>query len=304
VPVLDFASATGDQLVAALQENSCVFLTGLDAFAADSFGADLDLMLAASREFFELDPAEKARVRWSGEGEWVGWQPLYEGGPTSLLLERYELALPDPAGFPSDREWASTFTMWPEQPAALAPTWAAYYRTARSLVNRIIEMIVESIGLPAEDLGAWTTRQHSNLCVNHYIAQEEPPAPGQTRQKAHTDIGGLTLLWADGAAGGLEAQIGPDGSWVPVHFPPGAILLQAGDLLTLWTRGRIPGNNHRVVNPPREPGAKPTDRYSVVFFHHPDLDTWVAPADADAADAAGVGAREHVLARQQAAYTG
>jgi isopenicillin N synthase-like dioxygenase len=187
--------------------------------------------------------------------------------------------------------------------------------------------------------------------VNHYLSQPDPPAPGRVRQKPHTDMGGLTLLWADDSPGGLEVQrrredalsappedpsgalevqrrredalsappedpsgaleatIGPEGDWVPVRFPPGAMLLQAGDLLRLWTHGRIPANNHRVVNPPREPGVRQTDRYSVVFFHHPDLDTWVAPAATSTAAPAGeaglpgVGAREHVLARQRAAYT-
>jgi len=311
VPLLDLSSTSADALVDALRQRSCVFLTGLDEFSAGgSFGADLTAMVEASQEFFALDPAEKALVRWSGTGEWVGWQPLYEGGPDALLLERYELALPDPAGYGDDAAWAAAFSQWPARPARLAAAWAAYYRTARALTNRLVEMIVESLGLPADDLAAWTTRQHSNLCVNHYLAQPEAPRPGQTRQRAHADIGGLTLLWADGRSG-LEAAIGPDGGWAPVEFPPGAILLQAGDLLHLWSRGQIPKNLHRVVNPPRTPGAPQTDRYSVVFFHHPDLETWVAPAQpgqagatADAATAAGgVGARDHVLARQRAAYT-
>ncbi|ADP81040.1 2OG-Fe(II) oxygenase family protein [Pseudofrankia inefficax] len=305
VPVLDFPTTSAGALVEALRAHSCVFLTGLDRFsAAGSFGADLAAMVETSQEFFALDPEEKARVRWSGTGEWAGWQPLYEGGADALLLERYELALPDPAGFSGDAAWAAAFSPWPANPARLAPAWTAYYRTARALTIRLVEMIAEALGLPAADLPAWTSRQHSNLCVNHYLAQPDEPGPGQTRQRAHADIGGLTLLWADGR-GGLEAAIGPDGGWASVEFPPGAVLLQAGDLLHLWTRGQIPKNLHRVVNPPRTPGVPQTDRFSAVFFHHPDLDTWVAPAavGTDEVDSSGVAARDHVLARQRAAYT-
>lgn len=305
VPVLDFPSTSATALVEALRANSCVFLTGLDAFSAGgSFDADLATMVEASQEFFALDPGEKAQVRWSGTGEWAGWQPLYDGGADALLLERYELALPDPAEFSSNADWSAEFALWPANPPRLADAWTAYYRTARALTNRLVEMIGEALGLPTDDLPAWTSRQHSNLCVNHYLAQADEPGPGQTRQRAHADIGGLTLLWADGRAG-LEAAIGPDGAWAAVEFPPGAVLLQAGDLLHLWTRGLIPKNLHRVVNPPRVPGVPQTDRYSAVFFHHPDLDTWVAPAAAgtDTPEAAGVAARDHVLARQRAAYT-
>ncbi len=305
VPLLDFPSTSAAGLVEALRAHSCVFLTGLDEFsAAGSFSADLDAILGTSREFFDLAPEEKSGVRWPGTGEWAGWQPLYEGGADALLLERYELALPDPAGYESDATWAAQFSLWPPNPARMTPAWAAYYRTARALTNRIVEMIAEAVGLPATDLPAWTAGQHSNLCVNHYLAQPKAPEPGQTRQRAHADIGGITLLWGDDRAG-LEAAIGPDGAWVPVEFPPGAVLLQAGDLLHLWTRGLIPKNLHRVVNPPRTPGVPQTDRYSVVFFHHPDLDTWVAPAAPGTceADTSGVTARDHVLARQRAAYT-
>ncbi|WP_045878533.1 2OG-Fe(II) oxygenase family protein [Pseudofrankia sp. DC12] len=306
VPELDLPATSAAALVEALRAHSCVFLTGLDEFSArGSFDADLAAVLAASQEFFALDPAQKARVRWPGTGEWAGWQPLYEGGADALLLERYELALPDPADFSSDADWAAEFSLWPDRPARLTAAWTAYYRSARALTNRLVETIAGALGLPAADLPSWTARQHSNLCVNHYLAQPDEPGPGQTRQRAHADIGGLTLLWADGRAG-LEAAVGPGGAWAAVQFPPGAVLLQAGDLLHLWTRGQIPKNLHRVVNPPRTPGVPQTDRYSVVFFHHPDLDTWVAPAAAGtgaAGDDAGVAARDHVLARQRAAYT-
>jgi isopenicillin N synthase-like dioxygenase len=60
----------------------------------------------------------------------------------------------------------------------------------------------------------------------------------------------------------------------------------------------IPANNHRVVNPSRDPDVEQTDRYSVVFFHHPNLDASVA-----ADSATTVSAREHVLARQRGSYS-
>jgi isopenicillin N synthase-like dioxygenase len=106
------------------------------------------------------------------------------------------------------------------------------------------------------------------------------------------------LLWAENnPGGGLEAQLGPGGTWVPVVFPPDAVLLQAGDLLHWWSGGLIPANNHRVVNPARDPEVEQTDRFSVVFFHHPDLD-----ASIEADSATRVSAREHVLARQRDSY--
>jgi isopenicillin N synthase-like dioxygenase len=293
IPVLSLADLSGSALVASLQEYSCVFLTDLGPLAER-----LEAMLAASRDFFGQSEESKATVQWSGEGTWQGWQPVHASGPTACLLERFEVALGDPAQFSDQAAWAGVFGQWPAQPSTMASTWAAYYAGMRDLASRLVALIADDLALPAADLDAWTARQHSNLCVNHYLKQEQPPEPGRVRQEPHTDIGGVTLLWAD-QTGGLQARIGPDRSWVPVDFPPDAILLQAGDLLHLWSDRVIPANMHRVVNPERTPGTEQTDRYSVVFFHHPDLDAWVAPSRSDQP---GVGARDHVLARQRRSY--
>jgi isopenicillin N synthase-like dioxygenase len=294
-PVIDLTRATPAELVSGLQLSSCVFLTN-HGLSGDALAA----LLSTGRDFFALPTERKAAVRWSGEGPWRGWQPVYDGGPQALLLERFEVALaPGGADRPID-DWAAGFDQWPAEPAGLREAWAGVYATLHALASRLTTMIADGLGLPAADLPAWTTRQHSNLVLNHYLAQPQAPEPGRVRQRAHTDIGGITLLWADGSAGapgGLQAQIGPDGTWVPVTFPPpvepsaGALLLQAGDLLQLWSHGQIPANNHRVVNPPRAAGVAQVPRYSAVFFHHPDLDTWVAPAGTDALS--------HILWRQR-----
>jgi isopenicillin N synthase-like dioxygenase len=294
IPVISMATATGADLVRGLQQSSCVLLDDLGPVAGQAHAA-----VAESRAFFDLPEQEKRRIQWSGEGEWAGWQPLYEAGTEGLALERFELALPDPAGFESDDEWTATFDQWPAQPSSLRPVWATYYRSMRALTNRVVELLAEGLQRPDADLEAWTAAQHSNLCVNHYLAPGEGLDPDLVRQKPHADIGGVTLLWTDGRPG-LEAQIAPDGGWQAVTVPPDKLLLQAGELLHLWSAGSIPANRHRVANPPTGPGIAPTDRYSLVFFHHPDLDTWVAAPDSS--DAAVV-ARDHVMERQRRSYS-
>jgi isopenicillin N synthase-like dioxygenase len=292
IPVIDLSRAPGAELVAGLQSSSCVLLTGLGAIPDQARAA-----VAASDAFFELSDAEKKQVQWSGVGEWSGWQPLYAAGGDALALERYEVALADPETFDTPEQWLAEYDQWPAQPAELRSLWGVYYQSMWALTERLIGMLGEALDLPAADIPAWTDHQHSNLCVNHYLAQIEPPRPGQARQMPHTDHGGLTLLWTDGQPG-LEAQIGPPDTWVPLQVPSDTLLLQAGDLLHLWSRGTIPANNHRVVNPPRGPGLVQRDRYSLVYFHHPDLDSWITADDAGNA----VSAREHVMARQRKSY--
>ncbi len=293
VPVIDLTTASGEDLVAGLQSTSCVLLTGLGDIPRLA-----EAVIATSDDFFRRPVDEKELVQWDGTGQWSGWQPVYAAGDQARALERFEIALPNPATFDDRDDWAASFGGWPAEPAAMPATWATYYAALWALSERIVVMMADALDLPRADLPAWTAQQHSNLCANHYITQDTPPPSGQMRQTPHTDIGGLTLLWTDGRPG-LEAQIGPDGSWLPLIVPPDTLLLQAGDLLHRWSRRTIPANNHRVVNPPRGEGITQTDRYSLVYFHHPDLDSWI-PAAEDGAPASN--AREHVMSRQSAAY--
>ena len=59
---------------------------------------------------------------------------------------------------------------------------------------------------------------------------------------------------------------------------PGTILLNAGDLLQLWTSGRYPATVHRVLVP-REEIRRRSKRQSMAFFIAPDNDVIVSPLD-------------------------
>ncbi|MFT4047718.1 MAG: 2OG-Fe(II) oxygenase family protein [Solimonas sp.] len=291
IPVIDLHHCHGRELVDALIAASCVFVTGHDVDRALR-----DAVLRTGDAFFALPRTEKNKVEWPGDGPWYGWQPVWESGPKADLMERFELRLKPGDGHLPPAQWADSFPLWPQQPAQFRDAWTQLYVALHGLASRVVGLLAEGLALLAHDLPAWTVQQHSNLVLNHFHAQPTPPAAGRIRAAAHTDIGGITLLWADDAPGGLEAAIGPALEWVPVKFRDDAWLLQAGDLLHLWSGGRIPANPHRVVNPP--PAAPPSARRSLVFFHHPNAETWVAPAQAEH----GTQALDHILARQRGEY--
>ena len=71
---------------------------------------------------------------------------------------------------------------------------------------------------------------------------------------------------------GLEVQ-GPDGQFAQVNPPPGAYLVNIGDLMQQWTNGRWVSTVHRVVNPADE--GRRTRRMSLGFFCHPNYDAVV-----------------------------
>ncbi len=292
VPVIDLGSSdAGAQLVSALRTHASALLV--------NHGVDLDLrreVIELSREFFALPAEEKAQVRWDGTGPWSGWQPVYEGAAELTgdrvpdLVERFECQELD------------TFSRWPERPSGFRSAWTAYYAAAGALASMLVRLAAAELELPSDDLPGWTDGQFANLVANHYLPQPEPPLPGQTRVGSHTDRGGITLLTADEAPGGLEVR--PTGrGWTSVVIPDDAYVVQVGDLFSRWTNRQVPANLHRVVNPPREVAAE-SSRLALVYFHYPALDTIVAPApsciDEGHPPIEAIGAGEHLFRRQEA----
>lgn len=280
VPTVDIGGGPAADVVEALVGSSCAFVTGHGVAEAVR-----DELFDVSRQFFDLPGEEKARVRWPGDGIWRGWQPLSDGtvdirdGSRPELLERFEVQLASPgAGTDgADGERAAAFALWPERPERFRLAWTRYYAALRGVANSVMTSIAEVLGLPRDELTDWTDDHYANLVVNNYLDLVECPAPGKLRQRPHTDIGGLTVLWADDAPGGLEVRMPGVPGWTAVRFPPEAYLVQAGDLLARWTNQTIRANIHQVANPPAGRGTS-SQRISAVYFHYPKLDTIVTPA--------------------------
>ena len=84
----------------------------------------------------------------------------------------------------------------------------------------------------------------------------------------------ITLLYQD-TLGGLQVK-GLDGSWIEADAKPGTVLINAGDMLEIYTSGRLPATMHRVIVPEEEIQRRQS-RQSIVFFVHPDHDTEIYP---------------------------
>jgi isopenicillin N synthase-like dioxygenase len=105
---------------------------------------------------------------------------------------------------------------------------------------------------------------NSILRLLHYPPQENPPPEGTVRAGAHEDINVITLLLGAEEAG-LEVKH-RSGEWLAVNPPPGALVINCGDMLQRLTAGVLPSTTHRVVNPAPERAKFP--RYSTPFFLH------------------------------------
>ena len=143
-----------------------------------------------------------------------------------------------------------------------------YYAEARTLALRLLGAVAGAIGEDPDFFADKFAQPMALLRGNYY-----PPRPDWAGARdfgiaAHTDYGCLTLLATDGVPG-LEA-LTRAGAWVPVTAKPGAFVINFGEMLEMWTNGRVKATLHRVV------GTR-TERLSVPLFFNPSYDTNVAP---------------------------
>ena len=152
-----------------------------------------------------------------------------------------------------------------------------YYDACERLAFDLLAAISVNLGVPGDFLfHAFEPRHTSFVRINYYPVCPEParpaglntPAHGHLGVNQHTDAGALTILLQDDQPG---LEVLRDGSWHLVETVPGALVINIGDIVQVWSNDRYRASLHRVrANATRE-------RYSVPFFFNPDYAVDYAP---------------------------
>jgi isopenicillin N synthase-like dioxygenase len=127
-------------------------------------------------------------------------------------------------------------------------------------------MEIMSVGLGLQPQHLREVFGERPLSLTKLISYPRTP-DGEAGVNAHKDAGFLTFVVQHGV-GGLEA-LAPDGVWIPVDPPPGAFVVNVGEMLQALTGNYFVAATHRVV------ATEP--RFSAAYFHGPDLRTEIAP---------------------------
>ena len=264
LPLIDLTGAPAPALARQID----AALRGAGFFAVTGHGvpaAVLEAAFDASHRFFALPQAQKER--WHIDG-WplqrgfdpIGWQALDPANPPDVKESFYV------------GEEHIGPNQWPDE--ALVPGLRAavqgYAAAMQALSRRLMGLFEIALGLPGGHFDAYMRQPICTTRLLHYPPQPAQAAPGQIGCGAHTDWGALTLLAQDDA-GGLQVQRG-DGSWMDVTPVPGALVVNAGDLMQRWTNDRWPSTMHRVVN--RHAGR---DRWSIAYFFDLDAHARIVP---------------------------
>ena len=228
----------------------------------------------AYRSFFKQDNAVKAEVDMARTGANRGW-----GGPRSEqvnpdanpdLKEVFDCGVELPAGHVLAAKGLAVYApnLWPVGLTEFRQTVEAYLEVAMAEARALLRALSAALGY---DPLAWDRAFSHPMALlrgNYYPSRPDWAGARDFGIAAHTDYGCLTFLATDGTPG-LEIET-RDGEWIPVMAPMGSFVVNFGEMLEMWTAGRVRATPHRVIGSAEE-------RLSIPLFLNPSYDTNVAP---------------------------
>ncbi|KAM0899495.1 hypothetical protein ACQ4PT_021341 [Festuca glaucescens] len=264
IPVIDLA-----RLRSTVPSERARELAALDAACRDlgffqvvNHGVQSQGMLDVARRFFALPQEERARhmspdirapVRYG-----TSFNQLNDG---VLCWRDFLKLLCNPARLDE------VVPSWPDNPADLRDVMSPYARANQTLFRELISAALEAMGIIGSGVLKELDSGTQMMMVNCFPACPEPELT--LGMPPHSDYGFLTLLLQD-QVNGLEVSDGED--WLLVDPLPGALVVNVGDHLEIFSNGRYKSVLHRVrVNSTRS-------RISVASLHSLPAERVIGPA--------------------------
>ena len=165
---------------------------------------------------------------------------------------------------------------WLVNQDAFKATMLKYFDACTSLSLTLLEAFCIGLNLPADYMRDDFATNHTGFMRLNYFPIKDPMADsGIERQPVadlgihhHTDAGALTVLLQDNV-GGL--QVYKDGYWHNIPPVPGAIVINTGDMMQVWSNDIYNAPIHRVL------AMETRNRYSLPFFFNPSASSEVSP---------------------------
>ncbi|MCB4455142.1 isopenicillin N synthase family dioxygenase [Leisingera sp. McT4-56] len=156
---------------------------------------------------------------------------------------------------------------WPVEVPEAREVILGYWAELDGVFHLLLDALAEGLGLDPAAFQAPFEKPLTNMSLLHYPPQA--PEEDGFGIHPHKDTDALTIIAPD-PVGGLEVQT-RDSGWITPDCPPGGFVVNIGDMLELWSGGRLVSTPHRVVNKTGQ------ERYSFPYFAVPRHDVVVAP---------------------------
>ncbi|MDZ4140162.1 MAG: 2-oxoglutarate and iron-dependent oxygenase domain-containing protein [Erythrobacter sp.] len=235
----------------------------------------IDQAETVSKAFFALPDPVKRAYKIEGGGGARGYTPFgtekAKDAEVFDLKEFWHVGRSLPPGHPLAEFMAPN--IWPDEVEGFRETMSALFAAFEVAGARVLEAIALHLGRPRDFFADSIADGNSVMRLLHYPPLGEGAPEGAIRAAAHGDINTITLLLGAEEAG-LEL-LTRQGEWHAVDVPPGALVINVGDMLERQTNGRLRSTTHRVVNPRGEAARRA--RFSMPFFLHFRPDFLIEP---------------------------
>ena len=191
-----------------------------------------------------------------------------------------------PDNHPRNRSVVGDQNQWPSRQPLFEQTLKEYFKACEQLGLKLLGAFCIGLDLFPDLLHRHFTGDHTSFVRLNYYPLEDPLGPedsatvtplGDMALHHHTDAGALTILLQDDV-GGLQVCV--EERWHDVAPMEGALVVNTGDMMQVWSNDLYKAALHRVL--PRTG----RERYSLPFFFNPSYDTDYAPLETVIADGA------------------
>jgi len=256
----------------------------LGFFQITGHGISEELISRVWREtkgFFALPtPAKQGVVRTKNNAR--GWYNRELTKTTRDMKEVFDFGYkpyPErPDKDPSNRT-RDGVNQWPD--AGLCPDFRStmweYFQACEHIALELLEVVGEGLGVSPDRLTRDFVNKHTSFLRLNYFPSYDPlygdqqaSAGGHLGIHQHSDAGALTVLLQD-SVGGLQFCL--NDQWIPVEPVEGALVINIGDIMQVWSNDRYQAPLHRVL------ASEGNARYSLPFFYNPSYDAEYAPLD-------------------------
>jgi isopenicillin N synthase-like dioxygenase len=222
-----------------------------------------------TRAMFALSDEEKQTVLRSKDNPWG----FYPNELTKNQRDKKEV-------FDFTREGVDPIygktNRWMANQDVFKATMLEYFDACTGLSLTLLEAFCVGLNLPADYMRDDFATNHTGFLRLNYFPTEDPMANSEVEHQPiadlgihhHTDAGALTVLLQDDV-GGLQVYKG--GFWHNIPPVPGAIVINTGDMMQVWSNNIYQSPIHRVL------AMEAKNRYSLPFFFNPSATCKVNP---------------------------
>lgn len=165
---------------------------------------------------------------------------------------------------------------WPKNPAEFQVVMESWRDACTHLSLKLLEGFCLGLNLPAKFMHNYFLDEHTGFVRLNYYPTTDPLATSDKDVQSvadlgihhHTDAGALTVLLQDDV-GGL--QVYREGYWHNIPSVEGALVINTGDMMQVWSNDIYKAAIHRVL------AMENTARYSIPFFLNPSASAMVEP---------------------------